>query len=125
LSWLSDLQLSHIARAVDCEFSLVGLRLFAQKTGYRQPYFPGQLEIIAATPNAKHDNIRGGYRKRAALTLKNLRWMLALLGRPTRIRRNATASITIPASKFIGVSSVGHAELRAVTVRQSGAPFDV
>lgn len=78
------------------------------KTGCPPLYFPGQVETIVATPNAKHANTSGGYRTRAALNLRNLGWMPALLGRPAQIRRSATASIDIPAYKLIGVSPVKH-----------------
>lgn len=88
--------------------SFAGLRLFVGNTGCLPFYFPGQVETIVATPNAKHANTSGGYRTRAALNLRNLGWMPALLGRPAQIRRSATASIDIPAYKLIGVSPVKH-----------------
>lgn len=107
--------------------SFVGLRLFAGKTGCPPLYCPGQLETIVAIPNAKHANTSGGYRTRAALNLRNLGCMPALLGRPAQIKRSATASIDIPAYRFIGVSPVQHrgqAGLGAVTMCQSGSSFD-
>jgi hypothetical protein len=122
-----DLALLH-GRPSIAHFALARSLSFRPENRIPKPYCPGQLEIIVATPNAKHTNISGGYRTRAALNLKNLRCTPALLGRPTQIRRNAIASAAIPANKFIDVPPAKHRKPRRPASRDDTSircSFDV
>ena len=84
-----------------------------------QPSFPASLRQVPLHRKRSTTVLVGGYRTRAALSLKNFCRMPNLLGRPTQIRRNATATITIPLNKFVGVFPKGKVNfwLRNTSIR--------